>query len=83
MAMTIDEQERQREHAAVLAELRRRRAEVAGKLAKIDAKIGQLGDANFRERLGSRKVSEMTVKEKAEVVDKVGFEGFAELLGVR
>jgi hypothetical protein len=83
MAQTIDEQERHREHEAALAELVRQRAEVAGRLTKIDEKIGQLGDANFRERLGSRKISQMTTKEKVEVVNKVGFEGFAELLGVR
>jgi hypothetical protein len=83
MAMTIDEAVRQREHELVLAELVRQQAETAGKLAKIDAQISQLGDANFRERLGSRKVSEMTTKEKAEVVNRLGLDGFLELLGTR
>jgi hypothetical protein len=81
--MTIDEQERQREHAAVLAELKRQRAVKAGELARIDEKISQLGEANFRERLGAMPVSSMTTREKVEVVEKVGSEGFAALLGVR
>jgi hypothetical protein len=80
---TIEEAERAREHAAVMAELHRQRAKAAGKLARIDEKIGQLSDANFRERLGSRKVSEMTTKEKVEVVNKVRLGGFLELLGAR
>jgi hypothetical protein len=83
MAMTIDEQERQRAHAAAMAELVRQRAEAVGKLARLDEKISQLSDTNFRERLGSRKVSEMTTKEKVEVVNKVRLGGFLELLGAR
>jgi len=80
MGQTIEDRERQREHAAALAELRRQRAEAAGKLAKLDEKIDQLGDANFRERLGSTPVSSMTTREKVEVVNRVGFAGFADLI---
>jgi hypothetical protein len=39
--------------------------------------------ADFIERLGRMKVQEMTLREKSELVTRLGFRGFMELLGVR
>jgi hypothetical protein len=80
MGQTITDLERQREHAAALAELRRQRAEVAGKLARLDEKLAQCEDGNFRSRVGTLKVSEMTTREKVETVNRLGFAGFADLV---
>ena len=77
---TIEDLERQREHAASLAELRRQRAEIAGRLAKIDEKIGALDEASFRERLGSVPISAMSTREKSEVVARIGSDGFEALV---
>ena len=39
--------------------------------------------ADFIERLGRMKVQGMTLREKSELVTRLGFRGFMELLGVR
>jgi hypothetical protein len=55
----------------------------AARLAQLDTKLAQAENADFSERLGRMKVQEMTLREKSELVTRLGFRGFMELLGVR
>jgi hypothetical protein len=83
MAATAAELEQQRQRDEVLAKLKRERAEVSTRLAAVESKLVEAENADFIERLGKMQVSEMTVKEKSELVSRLGLEGFERLLGVR
>jgi hypothetical protein len=78
--MTVGELERQREHEAAVAKLKVERAQVATRLAAIEQQLAQVGDADFAARLGSTPVASMTLREKAETVNRLGYAGFRDLL---
>jgi hypothetical protein len=80
---TVTDQREQAERDAAREELMRQRAVKAAELQKLDDKLAQVSDADFMARLGRMQVSEMTVKEKSELVSRLGLAGFEKLLGVR
>jgi hypothetical protein len=80
---TVEQSEQQQARDAALAELKRQRGEAAARLAKLDDKLKEAENADFIERLGRMKVSEMTTREKSELVSRLGLDGFLGLLGAR
>jgi hypothetical protein len=77
--MTINQAAEQRERDRILNELRSQRAAKASELEKLDQKIENLSDADFKQRLGDRPRSQMSVKERSEVVAKVGVSEYLQL----
>jgi flagellar motility protein MotE (MotC chaperone) len=79
VTMTINQAAEQRERDRILNELRSQRAAKASELEKLDQKIENLSDADFKQRLGDRSRSQMSVKERSEVVAKVGVSEYLQL----
>jgi hypothetical protein len=83
MAETATELEAERRRAEAIGKLNKERGEAAARLAALDTKLSQAENADFLERLGRMKVHEMTLREKSEIVSRLGLDGFLELLGAR
>jgi hypothetical protein len=80
MAQTIEQQRAEAERAAALAELKRQRAVKAAELQRIDDKLAQVRDHDFMSRLGALELKSMSVKQRSEVVARIGYEKFRDLL---
>jgi hypothetical protein len=79
MATNLVEQREQEQRDAALAQLRRQRGAKAGELAKLDASIAQLSDADFVARIGSLRRREMTPKQKSEAISRLGSQKYLSL----
>ena len=76
---TINGQAEQAERDKLLKELKAQRAVKAAELAKLDEKLEAVSDADFKARLGDRRRSEMSTRERAEVIRKIGSERYLQL----
>jgi hypothetical protein len=76
---TINEAEAERQRREVIALLEQDRAKKAAALAEVDAKLAVAKDGDFRARLGDRKRSQMSTKEKTEVIRKLGHREYLNL----
>jgi hypothetical protein len=83
MAATVEELEAAKAREEEKARLLKVRNEAAARLAAAEAKLAQAENVDFIERLGRMQISEMTAREKSEIVSRLGLEGFEKLLGVR
>ena len=72
MAANLNEQAAQTERDRLIAQLEADRAKKAEALAAADAKLQAAQDGDFKARLGERRRSEMSRKEKVEVIAKLG-----------
>jgi hypothetical protein len=80
MAQTIEQQREADERGAAIRELKRQRAEAATRLAQLDAKLEQMTDADFAERLAKVPLSGMTLRERSETAARLGPERFERLV---
>jgi hypothetical protein len=83
MAMTVEDLERARAKLDALSELRAERAEAASRLAELESALAVAESSDFKERLGSRPLKEMTLRERSELVARIGYVRFRELVGGR
>ena len=81
--MTVDEQQAADERSKLIAQLRETRAKRLAELARADEALAAAEDADFHARLGQTELKGMGIKEKAEVVSRIGYERFRALLGAR
>jgi hypothetical protein len=79
MASTINQASERAERDAMLADLRKQRGEIAGRLAKKDEEIAAAEDRDFHKRLGGMRRSEMTTQQKIEVIRRLGSEKYLKL----
>ena len=68
MAANLNEAELERARREAIARLEKDRAVKAAALAEADTKLQQARDGDLKARLGTRRRSEMTMKERAELV---------------
>ena len=80
MAQTLDKQAEEKERKAAIEQLRTKRSELANKLSALDDSIEQMENNDFKARLGNVQLSKMTIKQKSEVVDRLGLDAFLGLL---
>jgi hypothetical protein len=83
MTTTVSELEAAKARDEALTKLKVERAAAAARLAELDGKLAEAENADFIERLGRMKVSEMTTREKSELVTRLGLDGFLKLLDAR
>ena len=62
--------------------LRVQRPKKAAELEALDGKLQAATDADFMSRVGSADLKTLTLRERSEIVSKIGYEKFKALLGV-
>jgi hypothetical protein len=77
---TIEQQREQDERNAMIEQLRAARASKAAELARIDEKLAAATDADFMARVGTADLKTLSVRERSEIVSKIGPDRFAELV---
>jgi predicted RNase H-like nuclease (RuvC/YqgF family) len=78
--VTLEEQREAEQRAAAINELRKSLAGHEMNATKVRDRIRELEDADTLARLGSKRVSEMSTREKSELVALVGPEKFAQMV---
>jgi hypothetical protein len=74
MASTLNEAEAERQRLAAIELLKQDRAKKAAALAEVDAKLAEVEQADFMQRLGDRRRSQMSNREKIETIRRIGSE---------
>jgi hypothetical protein len=77
---TIEAIREQDERDAAMAELLRKRAVKAAELQKLDEQLAEVRDHDFVARLGALELKSMSVKQRSEVVSRIGYERFRDLV---
>jgi hypothetical protein len=79
MASTLNEAEAERQRLAAIELLKQDRAKKAAALAEVDAKLAEVEQADFMQRLGDRRRSQMSNREKIETIRRIGSERYLAL----
>jgi hypothetical protein len=80
---TISGQNEQDERAQAIAQLKSRQAAKQAELARIDEALAAAEDHDFHARLGREQIKTLDVRQKSEIVSRLGSQKFLELIGAR
>jgi hypothetical protein len=78
--MTIEQQREADERNRMIEQLRAQRAAKAAELQAIDTKLEQVTDADFMSRVGQADLKTLSVRERSEIVSRLGPQEFERLV---